>query len=428
VDTDIVKDKTYQYRVRAFSGPLAVNRGNTLDFPTPIFDNSKNEWVQRWPSSDPQEQIIMGRPSPIITGRVPTTPSDFDVITVLQYTFRMAFALGFHLDVTKGSTFDPTGLNTGNTPVSEIGKGSLTNLAGPLSQIIPAVTLGFVNPQSTSMTAGSLGGIGFSAQGISSATPDPTSGMYPDVTHNFFSVKAHSSRLAIAVGSALLETSAMIQSLKDLYTTPLPLTHLIPSKGNLNGVNTLSGLVYAFNKLPPNYPEDYDPSVYLTYSAAFSDQNTRLALLSAVRFIKSFTLVGTPPDWVSISLLRDIVPWSGSFMYDILNRIKALTDAFKSGVDEIKAFIDLLSRKVDMLEKFLKYLLELASYLDSFDAGFYYLALPSTTQGIPGWISAIDNATGTPPSSGPNGYTAGVALAYSAPDVTAFATAFSLIF
>lgn len=187
-------------------------------------------------------------------------------------------------------------------------------------------------------------------------------------------------------------------------------------------------MVLAFNNIPSGFPTTYDPDVYTTYTAAYSDVNTRLNLLSAVNFIKSFTLGGTPVDWVSISLLRDIIPWSGQFIYDLLNRIDALADAFKSAVDEIKAYIDAVVRKIDVLERFIKYLIEILNYLDSFSAGFYFLNVPSTTDGIPGWIKAIDSAGGTVPPSGPGGYSAGVALAYAGTNVDAFVTAFSLIF
>jgi hypothetical protein len=358
-------------------------------------------------------------------GRLPNLPTDFDVLQNLEYVLRMAFALGFHLELSPTATFDDAGRNTGSTPVSEIGKGSLTNMGGPISQIIPAVTLGFVNPKSTSLEAGAVGGVGFSGNGITSVTKDPTSGSYPDVTHNFYSVKAHAARLASAIGSALLDNSAMLYPLRDImYSLPRPL----PQKGYFIGATNLQGMVNAFNTLPDKFPKQYDPDVYLTYQAAFSDQNTRLNVLDVIQFIKSFTLGGTPPDWISISLLRDVIPWSGQFIYDLLNRIDALLDAFKSAVDEIQAFIDTLVRKIEVLERFVKFLIEMLNYLDSFSAGFYYLNLPSTDQGVNGWIQALDGAMGTKPPSGPGGYSAGVALAYSATDVTAFVKAFGIIF
>lgn len=425
IDTDVEPGKTYKYRIRAYSGPLKVTDGElTLD--EPVFDTTRNEYIQRWPSSDSSTSVVMGRPSPLIFGRIPEIPANFDVITCLENTFRMAFALGFHLDLANGSTFDDEGRNTGSTSVTQIGAGSLAGLGGPLSQVIPAVTLGFVNPKSTSLTAGSAGGVAFSTSGaISEVKYDPTTQVYPDVTHNYFSVKSHSARLANAVGSALLENSGQLTPLRDLFYS---MPRSIPSKGNLAGVTNLQEMVAGFNKIPSDFPERYYSEPYTTYVAAYSDANTRLNVLDLVRFIKSFTLVGTPPDWISVSLLRDIVPWSGQFLYDLLNRIEALVDAFKSAVDEIKAFIDTLVRKIDTLERFVKYLIEMLNYLDSFSAGFYFLNVPSTGKGIEGWIEAIDTAGGTPPPSGPGGYSAGVALAYSGTNIDAFVKAFSLIF
>lgn len=425
IDKEVEKGKTYHYRVRAFSGPLKVNSDKTLSLASPVFDSYKNEWIQRWPSSDPQDPVVMGRPSPIITGRIPNIPANFDVIKVLEYTFRMGFALGFHLDLSPTATFDEEGRNTGSTAVTEIGKGSLAGLGSPLSQVIPAITLGLVTRSTTALPS-AVGGVAFSGQGITEVTPDPTSGEYPDVTHNYLSVKAHSARLAHAVGASLLDNSAMLIPLRDLFTSSLP--YSIPNKGYLSGCSSLMDIVYAFNRIPEDFPKSYVRDVYLTYAAAFSDANTRLLLLSAVQFIKGFTIGGTPPDWISISLLRDIIPWSGQFIYDLLNRIEALADAFKSATSEIKAFIDALVRKIDVLERFIKYLLELLNYLDSFSAGFYYLKVPSTDKGIPGWLEALDSAGGTRPPSGPGGYSAGIALAYSGTNIAAFETAFGLIF
>jgi hypothetical protein len=427
IDTEVEKGKNYQYRVRGFSGGLKVNTDGTLPLEAPVFDSIKNEYVQRWPSLSTTDPPIMGFPSAIMHGRVPNLPTDFDVLLNLENSLRMAFALGFHLELSDLATFDDEGRNTGSTPSSEIGKGSLTNMGGPISQIIPAVSLGFINPKSTSLEAGAVGGVGFSESGLTSVTTDPTSGSYPDVTHNFYSVKAHAARLASAIGSALLDNSAMLYPLKDLmYSLPRP----VPEKGYFKGVTNLQGMVAAFNTLPDQFPKVYDADVYLTYQAAFSDPDTRLNVLDIIRFIKNFTLGGTPPDWISISLLRDVIPWSGQFIYDLLNRMEALLDAFKSAVDEIKAFIDTLVRKIEVLERFVKFLIDILSYLDSFSAGFYFLNVPSTDQGINGWIQALDESEtrGTPPPSGPGGYSAGVALAYSATDVTAFVKAFGIIF
>jgi len=401
LDSLVDKDKTYYYRIRAFSGSLAVTVNNTIDLPTPEKKGDTGEYIQRWPSSDPNNPVVMGRPSGIVTCRLPNIPANFDVITVLEDTFKMAFALGFHNPLDPTATFDANGRPTGSTPSTKVGQGSLMNLGGALSDIIPTV--------------------------LSSIQKNPVTEEYPNVVQNYLSVKFQAARLAQTVGASLLENSAMLNPMRDLYQGAIPLP--IPSVGNFKGSNsTIEQMVTAFNLIPDDFPSSSEPAVYTTSNAAFKDVNTRLNLLQVVTFIKSFTLGGTPPDWVSISLLRDIVPWSGQFIYDLLNRIDALLDAFKSAIDEIKAFIDTVVRKIDILERFIKYLIEILNYLDSFSAGFYFLSVPSTAGGIPGWISAIDKAGGIKPPSGPGGYSAGVALAYAGTNVDAFAAAFSLIF
>lgn len=324
------------------------------------------------------------------------------MITNIEDAFRMAFALGFHLPLDPTADFDAEGRPISGTPVSQVGRGSLTNIGGVLSQILPITYTGKI-------------------------TADPTTKDFPDVTQNFLSVKLQSSRLTQAVGSSLLENSAMLNPLRDLFQGTIP--RPIPSVGNfIDNNNTIGQMVVAFNNIPSDFPTAYHPEVYQTSAAAFSDVNTRLNLLGAINFIKSFTLGGTPPDWISISMLRDIIPWSGQFIYDLLNRIDALADAFRSAIDELKAFVDTITRKITILERFIQYLIEILNYLDSFSAGFFFLNVPSTGGGIPAWISSIDNAGGTRPPSGPGGYSAGVALAYAGTNVDAFVTAFGLIF
>jgi hypothetical protein len=421
IDTDVTKDKTYYYRIRAFSGSLDVGSSGTMTLPAPIVNKPSGELIQTWPATDPNDPVIMGRPSGIITGRVPNIPADFDVIAVLNATFRAAFALGFHLEVPAGATFNEDGSPAADdTHVADVGKGLLTNLAGPLGRLFPKLEFGALfgaapDPGATATNA--------------SPTPDPVTGKYPDVTHNFISVKAHASRLTNAVAGSLLENSGMLIPLRDLYQGALPKP--IKGDGYLasdQDVTSIEKLVTKFITIQDGFPETYDPKVYKTYAIAFSDLGTRLNIVAAVQFIKSFTLGGVPPDWVSISLLRDIIPFSGQFIYELLARIDALLAAFKSIIDEIAAFIDLLIRKIDVLERFVKFLIDILNYLDSFSAGFFFLSVPATDKGIPGWVEAIDNAGGTRPPSGPGGYSAGIALAYAGPNIDAFSTAFSIIF
>lgn len=408
LDDDVEPEKTYHYRIRAFSGKVNLNSSNQLDFPPVEYDSEKNTYVQRWPSLNPNtDPLVMGRPSPIIVGRIPKVPPNFDVIKVIDLTFRMAFALGFHQaqgnEVTLGEDDYPV-------QVTEIGRGSLQNLSGPLGILNPGLIEGRIVKAVTT-----------------TSVIDPVTGEFSDVTYNLTSVKLYASRLANDVAGMLLANSGLLFPLRDLYqgTIPRPIT----GAGYLrDGASTIQEMVLKFNTLPDNFPKVRDPKVYETYGQAYVDANTRKNLLDAVSYLISLTSGGTSPDWISVSLLRDIIPWSGAFIYDLLAKIEALLDAFRSSMEELKAFIDLVIRKIDALERFIRFLIEILNYLDSLSVGFYLLSLPSTDRGIPGWIQAIDQAGGTPPPSGRYGYTAGLALAYSGTDVGAFVAAFNLIF
>ena len=62
-------------------------------------------------------------------------------------------------------------------------------------------------------------------------------------------------------------------------------------------------------------------------------------------------------------------------------------------------------------------------------AGFYFLSATGLTNGISDWFNAIDTSVGDKPkSTADGGYTAGLCLAYLAPDVTPIETALDLIF
>lgn len=406
LDKNVQPEKVYHYRIRAFSGDIDVSSGKP-NLPAPVYDSQKNEWMQRWPSANPSDPVVMGRPSPILVGRIPKVPPDFDVLKIIDLTFRMAFALGFHLPV-------PQGMRKGSDgyPViaSDIGKGSITNLSGPLGGLTPGLIEGQI------------------AQSLESpVSVDPVTGDYSDVTHNLISVKLYSARMSNDVAAALLSNSGLLYPLRDLYQGVPP--RVIQGAGYLRGgASSIQDMVLKFNEMPSGFPKTRDPKVYETYAQANVDPNTRKNLLDAVSYLTSLTTGGTSPDWVSVSLLRDIIPWSGAFIYDLLAKIEALLDAFRSSMEELKAFIDLIIRKIDALERFIRFLIEILNYLDSLSVGFYILSLSSTDRGIPGWVQAIDQAEGTPPPSGPFGYTAGLALAYSGSDVAAYVAAFSLIF
>jgi hypothetical protein len=154
----------------------------------------------------------------------------------------------------------------------------------------------------------------------------------------------------------------------------------------------------------------------------------RLNILAVIQFIKSFTLGGVPPDWISVVPLRDIIPWAGEILYDLLDKIQALLDAFNGVMDEIRAFIDLIERKIAALERFIQFLIDILNLIESLQIGAFLLSVPDVSGDVFQWFEEVDNAGGAKPPSGPGGYSAGVSFAYVAPDIVAFKAAFSLIF
>jgi hypothetical protein len=151
-------------------------------------------------------------------------------------------------------------------------------------------------------------------------------------------------------------------------------------------------------------------------------------MLEVVNFLKSFTLAGTPPDWVSVNPLRDIIPWSGQLLYELLDKIQGLVDAFAGVSDEISNFIDMLSQKIATLERTLEFLISILNFIEGLQLGAFILSVPEIEGDATAWISAVDTATGTVPNRGPGGYSSGVALAYVGADILAFKTAFQVIF
>lgn len=412
IDTDVKPDTTYYYRVRAFSGKLDITNG-ALTLPPPKSDKEGDIPIQHW-SSSTTDAPILGRPTSVVRARLPNTPADFNVLATLENIFKAAFTLGFHLPLDPLATFDQTGRPTGDTAAAEVGRSSLTTQAGVLGYVIP-----IPSPQNQQLEQ------------------DPVTKTYPDVFYNQFIVKQQSKRLATIVGAALLEQNAAILSFRSLVQGALPYPVGATPDTYLAGVASIEKLAAGIVQLPDpqtsdgktvEFPMIPGPKVYATFSFAYADVNTRLNMLKVVQFIKSFTLGGVPPDWIQVSVLRDIVPWSGQFIYDLLSSIDALLAAFKGIFDDIKAFIDQLVRKIDTLERFVQYLISILDFLTGFSAGFYILSVSSTDGGIPDWANQLNGAGGTVPSSGPGGYSGGVAIAYVAPNVDAFAKALALLF
>ena len=406
IDSDVELSKTYYYRVRAYSGELKLS-GTSIAFEQPKEDPVEKKRYIPWPGTDGDP--VMGKGSPVAPIMIPVYPPDFDVIENLRRLFQTAFSFNFHLplkdDPDTNKPYDPI-------PDVLIGQGSLTSLAGPL----------------TSFEAVPLVGVLSNVTDVRGRfAPSPATGKLPVPPWAQSNVQRNSARLATIVAGAMLQANSAVP-FKALMEGPYPKgTPDIPKLT----AKTISEFVFEITKVQE--PEiSGEGGVYaagVLYGYAFNNKEARENVLAAVNFCKSFTLGGAaPPDWIQLSLLRDIVPWSGQLLYDLLAKMQALLDAYKGVIDEIKAFIDLIIRKIDTLERFLAYLISILDFITSLSLGFYILSVPLTGGDVHEWASIIDNAGGAPPPSGPGGYTAGVAFAYVAPDVTPFAAAFDLIF
>lgn len=409
IDTDVQEGVTYYYRVRAFSGNLKMSGGQPA-FPVCeqlSFSIESSSPIMRWPSTDPNEVVIMGKPSGIISVSVPEPLPNFDVIDNLIRLFQTAFSLDFHIQADEGASFDSSGLNMGATSPSQVGKGSLTDLASGLAifQSLP-----IVSDLTKKVTINE------------SFQPDPITGDLPQMPWQKFNVRKQSARLANAVASALLQSgSDSLNGFRNIMQNPLP-AGSISTQGTLKADATLEEVVFDFT------PVQTDREVAETFVAGYSDATLRLNVLAAVQYIKTYSLGGAPVDWISVVPLRDIVPWSGQILYDLLDKIRALLGAFSGVMSEIKAFIDLIERKIAALERFIEFLINILSLIQSLQIGAYVLSVPELSGSATSWVNAIDTAGGTKPPSGPGGYSAGIAFGYVGADIAAFKTAFSIIF
>ncbi len=408
IDNNVKPGQTYWYRVRATSGDITVNSDGSVTFPTtPTTNPITHRNFIPYPGGNPTAMV--GRASPIHSATVPLfPPSSFNVIANLQALFQVAFSLNFHQPLPSGVAFTPQGLPANSGSIQDIGLGSLTTLAGSLVafQAVPLL--------------GKAAGTGAVAADFS---PNPATGDYPTAPWNTYAVTSNSTRLAIIVAGALLNTNNA-PALQKYFTGPWPKT---PTPGVLGlPVTNLSAFVLAFTA--PTTDASGAMTAQVNFGDAFVDSGTRLNILAAINYVKSFTLGGVPPDWKSISLLRDIIPWAGQLLYELIAKIQALLAAFQGLMQEIIAFINLIERKITTMEQFIEYLISILNFLLALEIGLFVLFLPETSGDITSWFAAIDGAGGSPPTSGPNGYTAGVSLAYIAPDVTAFKAALSLIF
>jgi hypothetical protein len=427
IDGEVEKDKTYYYRVRAFVGTINVNTTtHRANFKPPQF-YPNNPATFFWPYLNNNEPT-MGKPTGVYTIRLPKLPPNFDVIENLKRLFQTAFSLDFHrpanvsLDQNENTLrpkFDDSGNPVSPTTAEDVGRGSLVNYAGILAAFDSLPLVGIVSSP-TSLK--------------DQYKPDAVTGTLPSMPWQKTSVRYRAAGMANLVASAMLEAGSFaIEGFRTMMQDPLPKGP--PATGYVfTGKTTLEGCLFALTDVTPGDPTassakwNIDNQQALTYGSAYSDTVFRQNVLAAVEFLKSFTMGGIPPDWQAIVLLRDIVPWAGQILYAILAAIQALLDAFSGVMQEIKDFIDLLIRKIDALERFIKFIIQLMEYVLSLDVSCYALNISGITKGIPELMEAIDNAGGDKPPLDPGGYSAGVVLAYVAPNIDGYVKAFNLIF
>ena len=418
IDTDIELDQTYYYRVRAYSGDIDVvdlpNGKSYVNFHQPALFPELPYPVMEWPSKAPDDAVIIGKPTAILQVRVPKVIPDFDVIEVLKRLFQTAFSLDFHQPLDHDSQFDQNGFPVDPTPVSQVGRGSMLNLAGTLAAFQSFPVLGILAQ--------------LEAAGKSAGTPDEITGKPTEMPWTKFSVRRQSRRLADVVASALLQTDQTnLFTLRDFmqgaFPAGIPDSTLLPPAGTQQN---LQETLFQFTAVGAD--GDATAQGPQRYQVGYTDAIFRLNVLTVIKFLQSFTLGGRPPDWISVVPLRDIIPWAGQIIYDLLDAIQKLLNAWQSVMDEIKNFIELIERKIDALERFIKYLIRILDFIDQLQIGAFVLSATGISGNATEWATIVDTAGGTRPTDNPNGYAAGIALAYVGTDVTAFENAFKIIF
>lgn len=423
IDSNVEVDKIYYYRVRAFSGDLAVS-SDRINFADGIKDvPGSNSGIKRfeWPGS----AVTMGRSSGLLTIRVPKTHgAKFNVIDNLYRLFLVAFSLDFHEDITSHvikPKFDSEGMPVGGTLNTDVGKGSLQANAGIIAAFKASdIAFSVSTPESLSKNY----------------QPNPVTGAYPTMPWDKTGVQHSAARLANNVGPAMLQAGySFTDTFRKMMQDPPPKSWDVGDWKNIEtAVDYLTGSASFFSdtveQITGSTSSKGEGAEFraATYGKVYFSVNYRLNILSVVNFIKSFTLGGTGADWVKLSILRDIIPWSGDLIYKLLDYIQALLDAFNGTMKEISDFIDLLIRKINALEKFIKFLIRIMEYIMSLSVEVYMLKSDSMTGGIEKWFEQVDNADGEKPPTSPVGYSAGVVLAYVTPDDAGIKTAFDIIF
>lgn len=460
-------DQNVYIRVRAYFGDLATTPAGgtgvpegavTLNWASTLSTRQQNGsgvFYLPWPSVDPTTQMSMGKPSGMIHAKISTIPN-IDVIGDITAIFQCAFALNFHVPLPPA--VPELGAPSGTPPTQTVLKDARGNPVyfpqfDSAGNPIPPLTNANIGQGSCTSLAGGVAGTAFLAPpsnfNFSDFQPDPITMKVPQQPWQNTLVIYQSKKLANRFASILLEQGGpLIQAFRTLMRGPMPAgavsiawssgtpTYLEQLVLFMTKVETTPPALGTTSTVPPQVQAAQMQALPNTtvsfgdakaFSQAFEDPATRRNILAAVNFLLSLNYQGVPPDWISVSLL-DLIPWSGQILYDLIAKIQALIDAFKGIIQEIINFINMLERKINTLEQFIEYLISILNFLLNLEIGFYVLPVPSIQGDVTAWLSAVDSTSGTPPISGPSGYTAGICLAYLGPDVAEIAAAFALLF
>jgi len=428
IDTEVEPGKDYYYRVTAYSGTLDTDSNYQLTNPATTVKklNQGQDVKQNAPHWDwPGKNVVMGVPSQVVRAAVPVDLGGFDVFESLRNLFLTAFSLDFHQPQTDDAEFDSKGYPEPGTPISGIGRSTLEGLGDGLREIASFVVVDVLGEYDSIYEAWDP-----------DTNPTLIEGTNPKMPWEDGQVRFDAARLANIVSSVMLQLGDVVYAYRSMMTGPLPKGAVAGGAGsNLVGKTTLDEVCATFTERqltetePKRYYVDLDGATTF-YFGYQEDPELRLNVQAAILYIKSFTLGGVPPDWISISPLRDIIPWSADIIYKLLDAIDALLAAFAGVIDEIKAFIDLLIRKIEALEALIQVLIDILNFIESLAFSAYMLIVPSVSGDVTAWIEEIDNAgiEDLPERMSIRDYSAGIGLAYVAADIAAFEAAFTIIF
>jgi hypothetical protein len=391
-DSDVTTGVDYYYRVRALSGEPRLDANGQIDWEDPVSSDGRDVPRVIWPSSS--DTVVPGKATPVSTIRLTEPIEGFDVLTNIENVLLSSFSLDFHRSKT-------------TTNQDFVGISSMLGMAG---MVALKEFYALYADLSAKKASGALGGV--------SGITFPWDNLI---------VRRQSLTLADEISSCFLSgNEGLLYQFRDLM-----------QKG---GEDSLESRVAAAVESSSSYLDlvtdvisdsgtsKYQGGLAELYLSNYESDSYRTDLLQVIDLFRSVLGTGLAPDWVSVSPLRDIVPWSGQMLYELIAKIESLYESSAGVVDELNGFIDLLTRKIETLERTLEFLISLLDLVARFKIGAYCLYVPEIDGDVTDWIAALDNAGGAKPPDGTDGYSAGVALAYVAPDVKAFTTAFSLIF